>query len=141
MYVLCLPSICLSHSGNFITSLAANGYRTVCTTTQGLAQTIWYPVSLCSVFLSKTYCEWICRLQVFMVARDNGTTYNGLAKACNPTSRLPALASGCPTTAFADCNQVLCSSRLSSNLSCVQCMCLQSDVVLAVAVLAVAVAV
>lgn len=45
-------------------------------------------------------------VQVFMVARDNGTTYNGLARSCTPTSRLPALASGCSTTAFADCNQV-----------------------------------
>ena len=45
-------------------------------------------------------------LQVFMVARDNGTTYNGLASSCTPVSRLASVASGCPTTAFADCDQV-----------------------------------
>ena len=45
-------------------------------------------------------------LQVFMVASDNGTTYNGLAQSCSPVSRLPAVASGCPTTAFMDCYQV-----------------------------------
>ena len=45
-------------------------------------------------------------LQVFMVASDNGTTYNGLARSCSPVSRLSAVASGCPTTAFMDCYQV-----------------------------------
>ncbi|DBA74582.1 TPA: hypothetical protein ACH3X2_009454 [Trebouxia sp. C0005] len=43
--------------------------------------------------------------RVFMVARDNGTTYNGLASSCSPVSRLPSAASGCPTTAFVDCDQ------------------------------------
>ncbi|KAL0035306.1 hypothetical protein WJX77_000193 [Trebouxia sp. C0004] len=43
--------------------------------------------------------------RVFMVARDNGTTYNGLASTCSPVSRLPSVASGCPTTAFVDCYQ------------------------------------
>jgi len=48
-------------------------------------------------------CIWV---QVFMVARDNGTTYNGLASSCSPVSQLPSVASGCPTAAFVDCYQV-----------------------------------
>ncbi|DBB14474.1 TPA: hypothetical protein ACH3X3_004761 [Trebouxia sp. C0006] len=43
--------------------------------------------------------------RVFMVARDNGTTYNGLASSCSPVSRLASVASGCPITAFVDCDQ------------------------------------
>ncbi|KAL3148640.1 hypothetical protein ABBQ38_014063 [Trebouxia sp. C0009 RCD-2024] len=45
-----------------------------------------------------------CR--VFMVASDSGPTYNGLTNACSPVTRLPAVPSGCPTTAFMDCSQV-----------------------------------
>ena len=49
-----------------------------------------------------------------MVARDNGTTYNGLASYCTPVSRLAAVSSGCPTTAFADCDQVNTHHRRTS---------------------------
>lgn len=54
-----------------------------------------------------------------MVASVNGTTYNGLARACSPVSRLPAVPSGCPTTAFMDCSQVskqpgTCCDHISS---------------------------
>ncbi len=62
-------------------------------------------------------CVWV---QVFMVARDNGTTYNGLASSCSPVSRLASVASGCPTTAFVDCYQVTIPSS--------QALCVSADI-------------
>ncbi|KAK9817698.1 hypothetical protein WJX72_000826 [[Myrmecia] bisecta] len=43
--------------------------------------------------------------KVYLVARDNITTYNGLADACTVRPRTILPASGCVTTVFNDCNQ------------------------------------
>ncbi len=67
--------------------------------------------------LQAVCCVWV---QVFTVARDSGTTYNGLASSCSPVSRLPSVASDCPTTAFVDCYQVTIPS---SQATLIHCLC------------------
>ncbi len=45
-------------------------------------------------------------VQVYFVAQDILTTYNGLNASCSPVSTIAAPASGCPTTVSISCQQV-----------------------------------
>ena len=51
-------------------------------------------------------------VQVYFVAQDTLTTYNGLNTSCSPVSTIAAPASGCPTAVSISCQQVSCAAAV-----------------------------